>query len=185
MTTTHTPTKTTAAYCAMGAAVSLAVGGVLQLSDSQSSQSTVEGVAEHLILVSFSATLILLIPVMLHLARLAGRPAVGVVMALGMGTLAVLGTISNVQGEDPSFFAAVAVPTNLIWFGGSIALAVMLRRRGLVPLALAIGLPLAWIFALPMSALGGGLVAGAYWLTVGWLLRHDELPTGARQPAVA
>ena len=184
MTTTHTPTKTTAAFCAMGAAVSLAIGGVLQLSDTQSGQTTVDGVAEHLILVSFSATLVLLIPVMLHLARLAGRPAVGVVMALGMGALAALGTISNVRGEDPSFFAAVAIPTNLIWFGGSIALAVMLRGRRLFPLALAIGLPLAWVFALPMSGIGGGLVAGAYWLTVGWLLRHDELPSGA-QPAAA
>jgi hypothetical protein len=52
---------------------------------------------------------------------------------------------------------------------------------------LAVGLPLSWIFALPLSAVGGALAAGAYWLVVGWLLRHERLgePAGAPQPAPA
>jgi len=32
-----------------------------------------------------------------------------------------------------------------------------------------------WVFVLPLSALGGGLVAAAYWL-VAWLFHQGELP---------
>jgi hypothetical protein len=39
-----------------------------------------------------------------------------------------------------------------MWFGGWIGLSVALKRTG------------------------GGLVAGTYWLLVGWLIRHGELP---------
>ncbi|WP_205696625.1 hypothetical protein [Conexibacter sp. SYSU D00693] len=49
---------------------------------------------------------------------------------------------------------------------GSVALAVSLRRAGRVPAALAIGLPLTWLAALPLSMVGGGIVAGACWLVV-------------------
>ena len=47
--------------------------------------------------------------------------------------LAILATISNVRGEDPSFFPPVAMVTNLMWFGGSIALAVSPQARAASP----------------------------------------------------
>jgi hypothetical protein len=86
-----------------------------------------------------------------------------------------LTVVSNVRGEDPSFFAAVAAPSNLLILGGLIALAVALRRGGALPRLLAIGLPLSWVLTL---ALGGVFapIAGAYWLAVGWMLRNGELP---------
>jgi hypothetical protein len=164
-----------AAFAAIAAAVALAVGGVIQITDAQSGQTTVVGI-EHVTLGALTATLLLLAPVTLFLGRAAGRIRPAAIAATGMVVLAALTLVSNVRGEDPSFFAAVAIPTNLMWFGGLISLAVALKRTGAVPAKLAVALPLTWVLALPFSAAGGGLVAGAYWLLVGWLIRHGELP---------
>jgi hypothetical protein len=164
-----------AATAAIGAAAALAVGGIIQITDTQSGESTVVGV-EHVTLAMLTTTCVLLAVVTLFLGRAAGRTRPAAVAATGMLVLAPLTVISNVRGTDPSFFAAVAIPSNLLWFGGWIALAVALKRSGAVPAKLAIALPFTWILALPLSAVGGGLVAGAYWLLVGWLIRHGELP---------
>ena len=44
-------------------------------------------------------------------------------------------------------------------------------------------LPVSWILTL---GLGGVFapIAGAYWLAIGWMLRHGELPQGVRYPVV-
>jgi hypothetical protein len=60
---------------------------------------------------------------------------------------------------------------------GLIGLAVTLTRSGRFPKALAIALPVTWVFVLPLSAVGGGLVAAAYWLVVAWLFHQRELPS--------
>jgi hypothetical protein len=40
------------------------------------------------------------------------------------------------------------------------------------------------VFFLPLGAVGGSLVAGAYWLTLGWLADNDQLHrAGARTSA--
>jgi hypothetical protein len=124
--------------------------------------------------VGLTVTLVLLIPVVLHLGRLAGKPRAAAV------TLTV---VSNVRGEDPAFFDAVAGPSNLLILGGLIALAVGLRRRRVLSRFLAIGLPLSWILTLAMGARLSP-IAGAYWLAIGWMLRNGELPQGLRYPVV-
>jgi len=177
-TTPHIPPRATG-ICAMLAAAALAVCAIIQVTDSQSSQTTVVGV-EHVTLGALSALLLLLVPATLHLGALAGRPRVALAAVTGQALLAALCVVSNVRGEDPSFFAAVAVPTNLLWLGGWIAIGVGLRRRARAPLALAVGLPLCWVATMPLSAIGGTLLAGFFWLAVGWLLLHDALPVTSR-----
>ena len=157
------------------ASASLAVGGILQLTDEQSGQTTVVGV-EHVTLGALTVTLIALIPVVLAFAQIAGRAWPGRIATAGLLILAALTTISNVRGEDPSFFPPVAVVSNLLIVVGLIGLAVTLTRSGRFPKALAIALPVTWVFVLPLSAIGGGLAASGYWLVVAWLLHQGELP---------
>jgi hypothetical protein len=170
-----------AAPAAMASAVALAVSGVIQITDEQSSQSTTTGI-EHVSLGALSIALLLLVPAVLRLAQIAGRSRGAIAASTGLVALASLMVVSNVRGSDPSFFAAVAVPSNLLWLGGFVALAVALKRSGRVPAAIAIGLPVTWILTLPLSVVGGGIAAGAYWLVVGWMLRHERLE---RRPAAA
>lgn len=173
-----------AAPAAMAASVALAVGGVIQITDEQSGESTIVGI-EHVSIGALSLALILLVPVVLRLAAIAGRSRGALVACTGMTVLAALTVVSNVRGSDPSFFAAVAAPANLLWFGGFVALGVALKRSGRVPAAVAIGLPLTWILCLPLSVVGGGIAAGAYWLAVGWMLRHERLERGTAAAPVA
>jgi hypothetical protein len=77
----------------------------------------------------------------------------------------------------------VAVVTNAAWLFGSIVLAVVLQRRRAVPTLVAVGLPLCWVAIIPLSHLGGGLIAGAYWMMVGYLLTTDAIRR--RQPYIA
>jgi hypothetical protein len=39
----------------------------------------------------------------------------------------------------------------------------------------AIGLPIAWIGTIPLATLGGGLITGAYFLAVGYLLLNEAI----------
>jgi hypothetical protein len=151
------------------------LGAILQLTDEQSGQTSVVGV-EHVTLAAFTVSLVALVPIVLYLARIAGRAWPARVGCTGLVALSALTLISNLRGEDPSFFPAVAIVSNALIVVGLIGLAVALTRNGLFPKALAVALPVTWIFALPLSAVGGGLVAGAYWLVVGWLLHQGELP---------
>ena len=174
MTNNTSVSTRTAASAAIAAGVVTSVFGILSITDPQSSGSTTVGI-EHVILGGLTVALLLLIPVVLHLGRLAGRPRAAAAAVTGQAALAALTVVSNVRGEDPSFFAAVAGPSNLLIVGGLIVMAVALGRGGAMPKPLAIGLPLSWILTL---ALGGVFapIAGAYWLAVGWMLRHGELP---------
>jgi hypothetical protein len=175
MTVLNTIHRRLAVAGAAVASASLAVGGILQLTDEQSGQTTVVGV-EHVTLGAFTVTLTALIPVVLTFGRITGRMWPGRITAVGLLALAGLTTVSNVRGEDPSFFPPVAVVSNLLIVIGLIGLAVALTRSGGFPKALAIALPVTWVFVLPLSAIGGGLAAGAYWLVVAWLLHQGELP---------
>jgi hypothetical protein len=167
------------------ASASLAVGAILQLTDEQSGQTTVVGV-EHVTLGALTVTLVALVPIMLFLGQIAGRAWPARVASAGLLVLAALTTISNVRGEDPSFFPPVAVASNALIMVGLIGLAVALARSDRFPTKLAVALPLTWVFVLPLSAIGGGLVAAGYWLVVAWLLHEGELPRQlAPQPEAA
>jgi hypothetical protein len=173
-TNTNISTRT-AALAAMAAGVVIGVGGILQLTDAQSGESTTVGI-EHLGLATFTGLLLLLVPVVLYLGRLAGRPRIATVAVIGQVALALLTVISNIRGEDPSFFPAVAAPANLAIFAGLVTIAVSLKRRGALPKAMAVGLGVVWIVTLPLSNLGGMVLAGGYWLALGWLLQHGDYP---------
>ncbi|MDA0181669.1 hypothetical protein OJ997_15290 [Solirubrobacter phytolaccae] len=114
------------------AAAALALTAALQLTHEQSSESTTIGGTQHLIVALLSITLLALVPVIHRLGKL-GAPRVALVPIVAQVILGALATVSNVKGEDPSFFAAVAAPANLAILGGWIALAVILRRREAIP----------------------------------------------------
>jgi hypothetical protein len=175
-----------AAFAVAAGAVWAAVG-ILQVTqrDQLDNETVVEGAVGHLALGGLSLGLLLLVPAMFALARYANRPTGAQVAAVGMVGLAILATISNVRGDDPSFFPPVAMLTNLMWFGGMIALAVSLKRAGRISPRIAVLLPLTWIAALPLSSVGGPLLTGAYWLTVGYLMYHGALERRAAQPVAA
>jgi hypothetical protein len=160
------------------ASLMLAANAVMQVTHDYSGETTVIGFIEHLMLAGFSATLIVLIPVVLYLGRAAGRTTAANVVVVGMVGLAIISTISNVRGEDLSIFPFVAISTNLMQFVGLTIIGVALRRRLGVPRWVAIGLPLTMIFGLPLSHFGGTAVAGAYWLALGWLIDSDRLEVG-------
>lgn len=145
------------------ASAALALTAVLQLTHEQSSESTTIGGTEHLMVGLLSLTLLALVPVIHRLGKL-GAPRLALIPIAGQIVLATLATISNVRGEDPSFFTAVAVPCNLAIFGGWIALAVVLRHRGAIPTWIAIALPIAFIGMIPASQAGGGFVSALIWL---------------------
>ncbi len=168
----------TAAPAAMAAGVVIAVGGFIQLTDSQSGPTSVVGI-EHVGLATLTAYLVLLIPVFAFLARLAGRTRLPAAAIAGLGGLALITITSNVRGEDLGIFPLIAIPTNLMIFAGLIVLGVALKRNGAFPRAMAIALPLTWILTLPLSNFGGMVVAGAYWFALGWMLDRGELPRAA------
>ncbi len=174
--TTHISARLAAAS-ALGAAAGSTLLGSLMLAHEQSSESTIVGI-EHLTVAALSATCLMIVPVALFLGGLTGRPRRALVACTGLVLLAVLATISNVRGSDPSFFAAVAAPANLLWVGGLTALAVPLWRGRHVPRALAAGLPLTWALTIPLSLLGGGLLAAVYWLLIARAIL--PVPAGSR-----
>ncbi len=163
---------------AMAAGALFAAAGVVQLVDPQNTGSQVVGLAGHLNLAFFLAALMLASPTFVVLARYA-RPgkAEKAAYAAGLGTF-VLGVTcisSLAMGHDGVWFNVIAPITNAAWLFGSIALAVSLKRAGRVPTLVAVGLPVAWVTTIPLSTTGGGLVTGAYFLTVGYLAASDAL----------
>jgi hypothetical protein len=162
------------ATSAMVAGIALAVAGVIIVTDTQSSQSTVVGI-EHVSLAGLSLACLAMIAPFRYLARLAGASKAAVVAPVGLVALALISLISNIRGEDLSIFPAVAGPANLMIFGGFLAVGIRLRRRAGLPLALAIGLPFSWILTIPASAIGGCVFAGAFWMTVAYLIANQGL----------
>jgi hypothetical protein len=157
----------------------LVAGGVTQIVHSQrGADSQVVGVAGYLTL-SFSIVALLAIaPSFIALARRArSRVAVWAALAAAAGTtiLGLTSITSIVNGHDLALFNVVAPLTNGAWLLGSIVLAVSLKRARRVPAAVAIGLPLTWVATIPLSTFGGGVIAGAYYLTIGYLMASDAI----------
>jgi hypothetical protein len=93
-----------------------------------------------------------------------------------------------VNGRDLVLFNVVAPVTNAAWLIGSIILAVSLKRAGKVPASVAVGLPLTCVAAIPLGTLGGGILAGGYYLTIGYLLASEAIERAghaATQPGTA
>lgn len=160
----------------MAGGLAMTVSGALQAVRPTDTDPKVAG-EEHLLLALFAAALVLLIPGLLALARHGtpvARPGAAAV-ALGHVLLAFGATASNLNGEDPAWFAFAAVPANLAMLAGAITMAVSLWRAGRVPRPIAAALPVLWLCQIVLAQLGGGLIAGVYWLVTGRLLISGTL----------
>jgi hypothetical protein len=181
-----------AGRAAMLAGAAAAAGGVTEIVHSQRhSGNNVVGLAGYLALSFFVVFLISVAPSFIALARRAqSAVAVKAAVAAAAGTL-VLGVTSItslVNGHDLGMFNVIAPVTNAAWLVGSIIIAVSLKRAGKVSAAVAAGLPIAWVATIPLGTLGGGVIAGAYYLAIGYLLVNDGIERRQKvvpQPASA
>jgi hypothetical protein len=165
-----------APYTAMaGGALWVATGAIQLTGRDELRTADIESALEHVMLGLLAAALLLTAPALIALARHARTRRPAYVAAAGQVLLAIAATTSNVVGHDPVFFLVAAPLANALWLFGAIGLAVSLRRAGEVPSAVAFGLPAVQVFALPLSMFGGPVIAGAYWLAVGYLLSVDGL----------
>jgi hypothetical protein len=173
-----------AGKAAMVAGTAFAAEGVVQLVHPQNSGSKVVGLAGHLVISFFIVALITMAPAVIALGRYA-RPGraekIASAVAASTTLLGLTSITSLAMSHDGVWFNVIAPLTNAVWLFGSIALAVSLKRAGRVATAIGVGLPVAWIGTIPMATVGGGLISGAYFLTLGYLLAQDALaPVGAR-----
>jgi hypothetical protein len=176
----------------MLAGAAAAAGGLTQIVHSQRhSGNNVVGVAGYLSLSFFAVFLISVAPSFIALAR-HGRsghaPKAAVAAAAGTLVLGLTSITSLVNGHDLGMFNVIAPVTNAAWLFGSIIIAVSLNRAGKVSTAIAVGLPIAWVATIPLATVGGGVIAGAYYLTIGYLMVNDAIerrPRVAPQPANA
>jgi hypothetical protein len=173
MSTVTTRTKLAAAS-SIAAGVAWFIAGPLQLAGINEHETQVVTTGEHILIGLFSLAMYLTIPAILALGEQAGRVVAARVAGTGVGFVASAAVYSNINGEDAAWFPAVAIPGNLAWLVGSIIVAIGLRKAG-ASKAVAIGMPLTVVFALPLSAVGGGIIAGAYWIAVGSLLYTGNL----------
>ncbi|MGD9572157.1 MAG: hypothetical protein AB7V62_09750 [Thermoleophilia bacterium] len=167
----------------------MAASGAIHATRPDLHADKVERPVEHAILVLLAGLLVLAIPPVLALGRRSGTTLgrrASMVAVTGQVALAITCTVSNVNGGDPDWFIIAAPLSNLLWAGGWIALAVALGRSGTVQRWIAIGLPLTWIALLPGSSLGGGLLAGGFWIALGTLMVTGGLaPRATATPVTA
>ncbi len=179
-------TDTLAGRAATLAGIAFTAGGITEIVHSQRvAGNRVVGVAGHLVLSFFVVALIAVAPSFLALARRARSDAAAkaaLAAATGTAVLGVTSITSIVNGHDLGLFNIVAPLTNGAWLLGSIVIAASLKRAGTVPTAVAVGLPLAWAATIPLATVGGGVLSGAYYLAVGYLLATgtiDHTPSPA------
>jgi hypothetical protein len=162
-------------------AVCLAAAGALQATGLDWTENAVHTPAQHVAMALTAAGLLLTLPGVVALGRRAagrlGRGAVAV--AAGHVAIAAAMTVSNVRGEDAAWFDPVAALFNLVWLAGSVMLAAGLFRGRQVPRPLAVGAAVAYVATIPLSTVGGGIVAGCYWLAVAVLVLSDDAPPAA------
>jgi hypothetical protein len=175
------------AFAAMAGGAMAVAAGALQATGLDWEGTAVNTAPQHACMALFAASLLLTIPAVLALAEQAvGKLRIGRYgIVAGQLAVATAATVSNIRGEDASWFPAVAGPANLVWALGSIALAVALYRTARVPRGVALGLVVAYLGTIPLSMVGGGILAGSYWLAVGYLLSHGALERRALEPAAA
>ena len=167
--------------CALGGAVLCGLGALMATRPNVH-EHTVTSTTEHAILVLLASALVLIAPGVLALGARVARRTPSRVVAAAMFVIALAGTISNVRGGDASWFDPVAGVTNAAWAICTIWLAVALHRSGAVARWVSLGLVPVYIATIPASRVGGGLVAGAFWIAVGALLATGTLE---RHPAPA
>ena len=179
-------TDTFAGRAAILGGAALVAGGVTEIVHSQrGAGSQVAGVAGYLALSFFIVALLAIAPTFIALGRRArSRVAAGAALAAAAGTtiLGLTSITSIATGHDLALFNVLAPLTNAAWLLGSVILAVSLKRARRVP-AVAIGLPLSWVATIPLGTFGGSVIAGAYYLTIGYLMASDAIERAGRAAA--
>jgi hypothetical protein len=164
--------------CAVGGALLCGLGA-LMATRPDIKEHAVTTTTEHAILVLLATALVLIAPGVLALGRRVTQRTPSRVVAATMLVIAAAGTMSNIRGGDASWFDPVAGAANAAWLICTIWLAVVLHRSNAVARWVSVGLPFVYIATIPASRVGGGLVAGAFWIAVGTLLATGTL---ARRP---
>jgi hypothetical protein len=160
--------------------------GALQVTqDFEGTHNTIDTTAEYLVTGALPVALALTIPMYLLLGRLAGAPRARIAAVVPQIVLGLMCVVSVINGEDASFFNAVAPLCLITWLGASIVLARGLRRRAAVPAPVALALPVLLVTSFALSPVGGGLLTGAYWIAVASLLNRGALARPSAQPATA
>jgi hypothetical protein len=162
-----------------------AAAGALQATGLDWTENAVKTPVQHVTMALFSVALVAVVPALWALSRQVAGVARYAWLGIAGGQVAVAAasTVSNIRGVDASWFPAVAIAANAVWIAATLALAVGLYRTRRVPRLVAIGLVVAYVGAIPLGILGGGLVTGAYWLAIGYLLGLDALARRTLQPA--
>jgi hypothetical protein len=160
---------------ALGAGIGgalLAVSGALQATGLDWTENAVETPAQHVTMALFALAFAALVPAVAYIGRFApGRGRLGWIgIAAGQLGVAAASTVSNIRGVDAGWFPTAAIAANALWIVGTLVLAVALFRGRRVPRLLAVGLVVAYVGSIPLAIVGGGIVAGAYWLAVAYLL---------------
>lgn len=142
------------------------------------------GLTAHLLLSFFVAGWLTMWPAIIALGRRArpGRASrnAAVAAAAAVIALGLVSLTSVIHGDDLPLFPFVAAPANAAWLLGALVLCVSLVRAGEVPRPIAVGLPLSWLLVIPLSHMGGAVLAGVWLGAVALLLsaevRHDTRP---------
>ncbi|MGY1827277.1 MULTISPECIES: hypothetical protein [unclassified Blastococcus] len=172
-TTARRPDRAAGIATLVAAGISVAVG-VTQVLYPQDTDPAIDPRTAAM-LVGTSVMLWALPVLYLRLAALGGSRRAAQVASAGTVLLSAGMLSSAINGEDLSFFPAVALVANALWFLGSAGLAVSLRRGRQVPRPIVALLPLVTPVFLLLSQLGGGVPVGAYLAVVGWLMLRGQL----------
>src|SRR5829696_7435245 len=170
---------------AVGGAVFAFTGALQATQDFAGTHNTIDTTAEYLVTGALPIALALTIPMYLLLGRLARTPRARIVAVVPQFVLALMCVISVINGEDASFFNAVAPICLATWLGASVVIARGLRRTRAVPAAVAFALPALLITTFILSPIGGAMLTGAYWIAAASLLNRGTLVRPAVQPVAA
>jgi hypothetical protein len=182
----NTPSRTTALSAAAGGAA-FAFTGAIQAVHGEfgGTHNTIDSTAEYLVTGGFAAAMLLIGPVYRSLGRMAGTPRAGVAAMAAQMLLGALAATSVVRGEDLPVFNVAAPICLLTWLVSSVLIARGLRRTHAVPKAVALALPALFVTTIPLAAIGGPLLTGAYWMAVGSRLAPARLKPASAQPATS
>jgi hypothetical protein len=150
------------------------VVAVLQVWHRSSGESTVVGI-ERLLVGCLSAVLVCQLPFLGWIHRHSRGHWPAVLAGAGELPLAAVAPQSNLQGHDPSYFAALALRRTPSGSSGSLAPAVTGSRHGTLRCHLGVPLPFTWLVFIPLSSFGGGLLAAAYIASIARLARTAHL----------